>query len=80
MRERSHLSSTQGDMGSDRSKSGSFPYLHNVEMESKSEKRMFVFNIPTGFNNTAQGCGIPLHWGIDTHPILITPTGLRHFC
>jgi len=35
--------------------------------------------IPTGFNNTAQGCGTPLPWGIDTHPFRITPTGLRPF-
>ena len=31
-------------------------------MNSSGEKRMFEFNIPTGFKNKAQGCGTPLPW------------------
>jgi uncharacterized protein YoxC len=45
----------------------------------RNGERIISFNIPTGFNNTAQGCGTPLPWGIDTHPFRITPTGLRPF-
>ena len=42
----------------------------------KSE--FFELNIPTGLNNTAQGCGTPLPWGNDIHPLHFTPKGLRH--
>ena len=38
---------------------------------------MLRFDIPRGFNNTAQGCGTPLPWGDDTRPRRFTPTGLR---
>jgi len=39
---------------------------------------MFEFNIPTGFNITAQGCGTPLPWGGNRPQFPFTPTGLRH--
>jgi hypothetical protein len=39
---------------------------------------MFEFNIPTGFNNKAQGCGTPLPWVGNSLQFPFTPTGLRH--
>ncbi len=39
---------------------------------------MFEFNIPTGFNNKAQGCGTPLPWVGNPPQFQFTPTGLRH--
>ena len=36
--------------------------------DGASNRRVFVRNIPTGFNNTAQGCGTPLPWVSDTRP------------
>jgi hypothetical protein len=52
-------------------------YPHLVKTNSRSEKRMFISNIPTGFNNTTQGCGTPLPWVVDARPLRFTPTGLR---
>jgi len=37
-------------------------YPHLLAKNSSGEKRMFEFNIPTGFMNKAQGCGTPLPW------------------
>jgi len=39
---------------------------------------MFEFNIPTGLNKKAQGCGTPLPWGGNRPQFPFTPTGLRH--
>ena len=53
-------------------------YPHLLAMNSSGKKRMFEFNIPTGFRNKAQGCGTPLPWVSDVSPSLFsTPTELR---
>ncbi len=47
-------------------------------MNSSGKKRLFEFNIPTGFRNKAQGCGTPLPWVGNYPQFPFTPTGLRY--
>ena len=49
------------DFGSNRSMALVITHIF-LAMNSSGEKRMFAFNIPTGFKNKAQGCGTPLPW------------------
>ena len=47
-------------------------------MNSSGKKRMFEFNIPTGFRNKALGCGTPLPRVGNYPQFPFTPTGLRY--
>ncbi len=53
-------------------------YPHLLAMNSSGKKRMFEFNIPTGFRNKALGCGTPLPWVGNYPQFPFTPTGLRY--
>ena len=53
-------------------------YPHLLAMNSSGKKRMFEFNIPTGFSNKARGCGTPLPWVGNYPQFPFTPTGLRY--
>jgi len=56
-------------------------YPHLLAMNSSGKKRMFEFNIPTGFRNKAQGCGTPLPWVGSYPPIPVYPNGVTlHWC